>query len=54
MQTGHCNKIYSILFYLGVISIQIVGDIETGKNVTERGSVKGQSRGPWTEPWGTP
>ena len=31
--------------YLVVISIQMVGDIETGNDITERGSVKGKKEG---------
>ena len=31
--------------YLGVISIQMVGDIETGNYITEEGSVKGKKEG---------
>ena len=32
----------------------MVGDIETGNDITEGGSVKGKKGGPRTEPWGTP
>ena len=32
----------------------MVGDIEIGNDITERGSIEGKKKGPRTEPWGTP